>query len=559
MISRRRFVQYALGASSLWLLAGCAPSAPSAPAAAPKPTEAPKPAEAAKPTAAAAAPTTVPAQPAAKPPEAAPSQAPAAAVKRGGTLTMVQGVDVASFDPTANASGNEPYFHQLYDSLVRIGKDGKPIPALAESWTWSEDGLTLTWKLRAGAKFHTGREVNAEDVKFAVERYKDEAVAANLRPKALLITEVQTPDAQTAVFKLKERYPGIFDMLDQFYIQNKDGVADIKTKPIGSGPFLLEEWKPGESFRMKRNPDYWMKDVPYLDTIVVQVVKDTEAQAAMLESGKADVVKRLPGTAVRRFEGKPDVQIIRAAPGASTSYVMMNVTKEPFTNKKVRQAIAYAIDRQRIARTAYPGGEGEVACLAWPGTHWANDAALAGSCAFDLDKAKALLAEAGLANGFKTTINAAVAEYAPGSKEAAQILQEDLKKIGVEMEITVYEAAEARKKIFDSDFDMLMHQYSAASADPSFNFPGRTFGPGKDSFSKFDSPELAKLVSDAGSEMDLDKRKARYADLEKYILDESYAVPTVFRYILFGARKRVVGFDADLSGYPDLAKTSVEG
>jgi peptide/nickel transport system substrate-binding protein len=535
MMNRRHFLRSALGASTLWLLAGCTPTAPSAPASsAPAPA---KPAEAQKPAAA----------------------APAAAVKRGGTLTMIQGVDVASFDPTANASGNEPYFHQLYDSLVRIGKDGKPIPSLAESWTWSDDGLTLTWKLRAGAKFHTGREINAEDVKFTVERYRDEAVAANLRPKVLLINDVTVTDARTVAFKLKERYPGIFDMLDQFYIQNKDGVADIKTKPIGSGPFLLEEWRPGELFRMKRNPDYWNKDAPLLDSVVVQVVKDTEAQAAMLESGKADVIKRLPGTVARRFEGKADIQVIKAAPGASTSYLMMNVTKEPFTNKKVRQAMSYALDRQRIARTAYPGGEGEVACLAWPGTHWANNAQLAASCSLDLEKAKALLAEAGFAGGFKTTINTAGPDYAAGSKEAAQILQEDLKKIGVDMEIKVYEAAEARKKIFDSDFDMLMHQYSAASADPSFNFPGRTFGSGKDTFMKYESAELVKLISDAGSEMDLEKRKAKYADLAKFVLDEAFTIPTVFRYILFGARKRVAGFDADLSGYPDLAKTSVEG
>src|SRR3954447_21490458 len=98
---------------------------------------------------------------------------------------------------------------------------------------------------------------------------------------------------------------------------------------------------------------------------------------------------------------------------------MMTVTQEPFNNKKVRQAISYAVDRQRIARTAYPGGEGDVACLGWPSTHWAKNAQLAASCALDLEKAKALLAEAGFSGGFKTTINAAGADYAPGSKEAA--------------------------------------------------------------------------------------------------------------------------------------------
>src|SRR5262249_7517334 len=115
-----------------------------------------------------------------------------------------------------------------------------------------------------------------------------------------------------------------------------------------------------------------------------------------------------------------------------------------------------------------------------------------------------------------------------------------------------------RKKIFDSDFDMLMHQYSAASADPSFNFPGRTFTSGPDSFAKYQSDQLMKLISDAGGELDLDKRKAKYADLAKFVLSEAFTIPTVFRYILVGARKRVVGFDADLSGYPDLVRTSVD-
>lgn len=547
-LSRRSFVRGALIGGATALLAAC--SSPAAP-----------PASTAKPAAQppAAAPATQ--APASAPATAAPASAPAAtaapkaaAPQKGGKLTIINGSDVTNFDPSAFSVGNHPFLHQLYDSLVRVDSagSGKVSPWLAESWKWSDDGKSLTFNLRSGAKFHNGREITSEDVKFSVERYKKEEVAANLRPKVLTITDVKTPDPRTAVLILDKPYPGIFDMLDQFFVLNKDAVNDIKTKAAGSGLYTLEEWRPGEMYRMKRFAGHWNANAGFVDEITVKIISDAEAQIASLESGQADLVYMMQGRYAERLNGKADFKVFQTALGAATHYLMVNCSREPFTNKKVRQAISYSIDRARIQRTVYPG-ESEIGCQPWIPTHWAYDPSLP-ACKFDLDKAKQLLTEAGLANGFKTTVNTAVPAYSPGSKEVAQIVQADLKKIGVDVEIKVYEAAEARTRIFAANHDMLIHNYSAAGADPSFNFPGRSLGTGKNSFSQWNNADFDKVVAQAFSELDRDKRKKLYSEVARIFLDEAPVNITVYRYMLAGARKRVNDYDGDQSGYPDLTR-----
>jgi peptide/nickel transport system substrate-binding protein len=489
---------------------------------------------------------------------AAPAQSTAGGPQKGGRLVFINGSDVTNFDPSALSVGNHAFLHQIYDSLVRIdsGGSGQVSPWLAESWKWSADGKSLTFNLRGGARFHTGREITSEDVKFSLERYKKEEVAANLRPRLLPIIDVQTPTPRTAVLALDRRYPGIFDVLDQFFILNKDVIGDIRTKAAGSGLYTLAEWRPGEMFRMKRFADHWSKDAGFLDEITVRIVGDPEAQLAMLESGQADLVYFMQGRYAERLRGRADFKVFQAGLGAATHYVMVNCSREPFTNTKVRQAISHAIDRARILRTVYPG-EGELGCLPWTPTHWAHDRELAARCRFDLDKAKQLLVEAGYPNGFKTTVNTAVPGYSPGSKEVAQILQQDFQKIGIDLEIKVYEAAEARKRIFSADHNMLIHNYSAAGADPSFNFPGRSTSTGKDSFMQWYNSEFDKYVAEAFSELDREKRKKSYAEVARIFLDDAPNNVTVYRYVLSGARKRVNDYRGDQSGYPDLTYTWV--
>jgi len=476
---------------------------------------------------------------------------------------MVQGVDALNFDPTGFATGNEPYQHQMYDTLVRVDIHDNPTPALAESWKWDQAGTTLTLNLRRGARFHTGREITAADIKFTFDRHMDPAVGANLRSNLnAAVRDVVVLNAQTVAFLFKQPAPGFFDTLSVFYIQNKDVIDQIKTKGAGSGPFMLAEWQPGNMFRLQRNPAYWQVGAPLLDQIVVNVVGDPEAQVAMLLAGQADVIKRFSGVLAPRLQNNPDLTIIRAALGASTSYVMMNVGRKPFDNKRIREAIAFAIDRNTITTTAYPYGEGVPAAQPWPPESWAYDAKVAALVKFDLAQAKRLLAEAGMSSGFRTSMNVSVPDYAPGSKDAAQVLQSTLKQLGVDAEIRVYEANEARKRIFDSDFDMLLHQYTGALTDPGYNISSHTFGPGvnpQDSFSRFTSPEYAKLVLQAGSALDRSKRRALYSQLDRVIIDEAFVNPTVFRYVLFGTRKRVQGFATDLSGYPYLVGTWLNG
>jgi ABC-type transport system substrate-binding protein len=240
---------------------------------------------------------------------------------------------------------------------------------------------------------------------------------------------------------------------------------------------------------------------------------------------------------------------IEQVEGLRTFFLGLNPGFKPFDNKLVRQAISDAIDRAHITSTVYPG-YATPACLPWPSSSWAAPKDLAKSCTFDLAKAKSLLAQAGFSNGFSTTVNVSVDSYAPGSEAAAVILQQDLAKIGISLKIQKYEQAAARSKILSNDYDMLIHSYGDANSDPSFNFPGLTFGPAPKSFSGFDSPEYEAAVQAGAHGTTQEARATAYRKIAQIVLDEAFIDPISFRSRVYVTASDVKGFAADEAGYP---------
>jgi len=470
-------------------------------------------------------------------------------------LVVAAGADVTNFDPTALSTGNQNFLHQVYDTLFTMDDAGEPVGGLAESWTMSPDGKQLSVKLRSGVTFHSGAKLTASDVVSTYKRYVDPKVGANLASKLAPITQVETPDASDVVFDFSNPTPGIYSVLANMFIQDPDMVGKLSTTDAGSGPYKVANWNPGAEYTLTRYDDYWKKPLPKIKQIVFKVVPDSQSAVALLKSGQADVATSLSTVDSQQLSKESGFTVTQTATGSTVTYLVLNTRRAPFDNKLVRQAISHAIDRDQITSTVYPG-EATPACLPWPSSSWATPTDLAKSCTFDLDKAKQLLTQAGFANGFSTTVNVSVDSYAPGSEAAAVILQQDLAKIGVTVKIQKYEQAAARSKILGNDYDMLIHSYGDANSDPSFNFPGLTFGPAPKSFSGFDSPAYDAAV-EAGAHGTTEKaRQAAYRQVAQIVLDEAFIDPISFRSRVYAMSNQVKGFAADETGYPILAGVS---
>ena len=494
--------------------------------------------------------------------EAATSPAPALTVaaaptpaRKGGTLRFGSAADFTGFDPT-NFGTFQDWIPTFYDTLIREDAQLQPHPELAESWELSRDGLTFTARLRKGVTFHNGRELEAKDVVYSVKRTADPKTAANIRGMLAPIKGAEARDKYTVELKFEKPYPALFDALDLLFIHPEEAGDNIKTKPVGTGPFLLEQWTPGSKVTLKRHPNYWRPGAPSLDVIDIQILPDSQARMVALEAGTEDAIDRPAYIDMARLHDDKRYQLIAAGMGSTMLTVYFNVTRAPFDNKKVRQAFSYSLNRPRITQN-YTRGFSRPQCLPWRKEVFAFQPDLEGTCKFDLDKAKQLLAEAGFASGLEVPINVSTEGYSPGSKVAAEILQADIAKIGVKLNIAYYEAAAARQRLTTGDFQVAAHGYGRAHRDPATLFGGALPFYNKSQITKFESAEYGKLIEEGASTTEMEKRKAIYKRLTEIIADEAFVLSVCPLPRTYAIRATVEGMDVTLEGMMDLRSVSL--
>jgi peptide/nickel transport system substrate-binding protein len=366
-VTRRHLLRLMGLAASASLLAACAPIA------APTPTSPPadaKPANTAPAAGGSTAPSAKPAAAVASPATAA-NPAPAAQAggqpKRGGTLRVASPTDVEPKRIHSITFVNYQLQYQVYDTLTRYDRQLKPQPELAESWAWSNENKTLTFKLRQGVTFHTGRKMDAEDVKWNILRLKEEKVASQMRPFANDVKDIQTPDPATIVLQFDQPRPAIFDMFESMAVMDKETIGDAEEakRLIGTGPFKWGQWTPGDKLTLTRNENYWKSGLPYLDGIVLQVVPDAPSALVNLEAGSVEAVVNPSEPDIARLKADPKYGVLISEAGAQYYSFGANVTTAPLDNKKVRQAINFGLDRKRFVDTVL-AGVGEPTCIPWP-------------------------------------------------------------------------------------------------------------------------------------------------------------------------------------------------
>lgn len=479
---------------------------------------------------------------------AAQGAADAASPKAGGTLTaiiqpepVILTAALNTAAPTGVVTGN------IFEGLVDYDADLKPVPALAESWETSADGLTFTLKLRDGVKWHDGKPFTSADVKWTLEEVwkkihpRNQAIFAK-------VTSVDTPDDRTVVLHLSQPSVAILSSLNsngaQVLPKHLYEGTDIlnnpnNNKPVGTGPFVFKEWSRGNYIVLERNSDYWQKGKPYLDRVVFRVIPDAAARSAALEKGEVQygVLSPVPLKDAERLAKLPGVRVSTDGYEWLSPWLFadFNVDRPQLKDPRVRQALAQAIDRNAIAK------------VVWFGFAKPADSPVPSSLAafhdnggvvypFDPKKAEALLDEAGYKKGPDGTRFALDIDYIPYGddyKRTAEYLKQALKRIGVEANVRSQDTAAFTRRVYgDRDFDISITWFAAFS-DPQVGV-NRAYWSGSvgknipwTNGSGYKNEKVDAIISATQGEPDPQKRIQLFKDLQKTVLTDLPTLPLV--------------------------------
>ena len=355
-------------------------------------------------------------------------------------LVVASGTDALTMD--THFGLDAPTFtilDHMVESLLELTPKGEIVPRLAEKWEVSPDATEFTLQLRKGIKFHDGQPFNAEAVKVNFDRLLDTKVAIRYRFLVAPISSVTVADEYTVKIKTKSPFAALVSNLThqatgiQSPVALKASWDKACTKPVGTGPFMFKEWVPGDKFVMARNDKYWGKKA-MLEEVTWRVIPDDASRVVALETGEVHVAVRIPPFDIPRLKADKKLAVLSAA-SVRTIYLGFNLLKEPFQDKRVRQAINYAVNKEAIVKHVL-GGVGRVSDAAIsPGIF---GYAPIKTYEYNVEKAKALLAEAGFPKGFETTLHPAVGRYYMDASVCTAVAA-DLLKVGIKAEIKMME------------------------------------------------------------------------------------------------------------------------
>ncbi len=380
------------------------------------------------------------------------------APQKGGAIIVAYKDDLATLDPAIGYDWtNWPAEKLVFDGLLDYDSGTKVMPRLAESLpVVNADATVYTFKLRKGVKFTNNRELIADDVVYSITRVLDPKTSSPgsgffvgikgaqdfIAGKTTTVDGIKALDANTVQFTLESPDVTFLNKmaLNFAFIVPKEEVVkagdNFGHAPVGTGPYVLKQWQVGQSLAFERNPNYFFEGVPLLDKITIQVGVAPDVALLRLEKGDIDLMgDPPPGADWARISSDPAwANRLEKQPQVSTNYIAINTTSKPFDNVKVRQALNYAIDKQRIVQLL--NGRGTVANQILPPLMPGYDSAYTGYT-YDPAKAKALLAEAGLANGFETSIECIAVDPQP---KLCESFQQDLAKVGIKLTINTLAA-----------------------------------------------------------------------------------------------------------------------
>jgi peptide/nickel transport system substrate-binding protein len=452
--------------------------------------------------------------------------------RSGGTLTMWIAADPPNFDVHQNSTYVTQHITApCYNNLIQYDPldPNRIVPDLAERWDVSPDGKLYTFSLTPGVKFHDGQPCTSADVKVSLDRIRrPPAGVISIRQEAFeAIDDILTPDPATVLIALKQRNASLLENLAgghmaiyPQHILEKEG--DMKKVIVGTGPFKLKKYTRGVSVELERNPDYFVKGRPYLDGITIFIMPDPNSAYAAFRTGRLLMLRLLEMSLGQRVEQElGDKVIVQRIAGYRFRAFNMNTTRQPWDDIRVRQAVSLAIDRPASIRVV-SDGEGAVGGCMPPTGVWALAAEeLAGIPGYGPDveanraRARQLLAEAGFADGLKTTM--LVRRVTP-SERLAVFLRDQLAKVGIEAALNVQETASAYDLLNRRDYDTAPWETAFAVADPDSVFSEFYLCKAARNYAMLCLAEVDELFRQQSQSSDPEERRKLVHEMQRRVL-----------------------------------------
>ena len=449
-----------------------------------------------------------------------------------GTLKIGMQLEPPHLDPTSAAAGaiDQVLYANVFEGLTRFTSTGAVVPGLAKSWDISADGLTYTFQLRDGVQFHDGTTMDSADVKFSLDRARAEDSTNAQKALFAGIAAVDAVDPMTVKITLSAPNGNfLFNLAwGDAVIVAPESIDGIKQNPIGTGAFAFDKWVQGDRIDIKRFDGYWGTPAA-LDTASFKFISDPTAAFAAMMAGDIDAFAGFPAPEnLAQFDADPRFKVLVGSTEGET-ILSTNNKMPPFDNVKVRQALAHAIDRQAIIDGAMFGFGTPI------GTHFAphNPAYvdLTGQSAYDPERAKALLAEAGFPDGFTTTLKLPPPSYA---RRGGEIIAAQLRAVGIQTEITNLEWAQWLEQVFrGKDYGLTIVSHTEPFDIGIYARP--------DYYFQYDNPAFQKLMEDLNAQTDPAARKTMLAQAQQMIADD-YVNGYLFQLAALSvAKKDVMG------------------
>jgi peptide/nickel transport system substrate-binding protein len=429
----------------------------------------------------------------------------------------------------------------IYEGLTTIDKDLRIVPGLAQSWTIAADGKSYVFKLVAGATFHDGTPMTADDVVASLNRVASKDIASPLASRLAALDKAVAKDAGTVEVTLKEASAPFLTALASIAIvpkafeTNKDG---LQRQPVGTGPFKFKEWQPNSFIELSKHAGYWNKAQPKLDGVKFNIIPESATRQVGISSGQYSILPNIDAATALQLRGRPNVKISETLELAYT-LVGMNTSKPPFDNAKVREALNYALNRQEIVQAALFGAGVPGGPLSPALKDWAVSVSSFPCFTPSAAKAQELLKAAGITQPVAVTLLVLPRQ---DIRDIAQVVQAQLNKAGFKAELKIPELGQFVQDWRNSNFDAFVST-NAGSVDPDDYF-FRTFRTGgSTNVFKYSNAEVDALLDSARVENDKAKRKTAYDRVQALLSCDGPAAFMTYGQLFTAMRTNVQGFD----------------
>ena len=412
-----------------------------------------------------------------------------------------------------NASGR--MFDLIHSGLIKVTPNFDYAPDVAEKWETPDD-RTIVFHLNPNAKFQNGQPLKAADVKWTYDSMMDPNFVTSKRSGYAAVDHIEAPDEHTVIFKLKEPNPGIFDNLTVGILPTGADTNTYKAKPIGAGPYKVVEFRPDDRVVLEAF-DQWHGGAPKIKNVIVRIIPDATTRVLEMRRGTVNFeVNSIPFENVAEFDKNSDFKVVKSS-GSVYQYIAINMRDPILSKAAVRRAIHHAIDRERIVRDIQRGYAKPTDTMLAEG-HWARADNLP-TYPYDPTKAKQLLAQAGYPNGFTFTFKTSQDAEA---NSRAQVIQQMLKQVGINMEIQSNEMSTFFADIGKGNFQMYSLSRNGI-ADPDFYyviFYSKNTPPDGQNRGYYNNPKVDQLILQGRSTFDRAKRKPVYVEIQKTVQED---------------------------------------